>query len=65
MPDAEAERVRRVVRHRCPGLADADSRRRGTAFDALGPEGDRRRDGVAGPAGLVTATGWKRRAASR
>lgn len=58
VPDAEAERVRRVVRHRCPGLADADLVGGVTAFDALGPEGDGGVTAWPDPAGLVTATGW-------
>ncbi|WP_372411170.1 NAD(P)/FAD-dependent oxidoreductase [Streptomyces luteireticuli] len=58
VPDAEAERVRGVVRHRCPGLVGAELVGGVTAFDALGPDGGGEVTAWPDPAGLVTATGW-------
>ncbi|MFE6227896.1 NAD(P)/FAD-dependent oxidoreductase [Streptomyces sp. NPDC057854] len=58
VPAQEEERVRAVVRHRCPLLATAPLAGGVTAYDAMAPTGDGEVAVPAGPDGLVTATGW-------
>ncbi|MFD7342516.1 NAD(P)/FAD-dependent oxidoreductase [Streptomyces violascens] len=54
----EQQRVRNVVRHRYPRLAQAPGRGGTTAYDAMAPAGQGEVTVHTSPAGLVTATGW-------
>ncbi|GGY71364.1 MULTISPECIES: NAD(P)/FAD-dependent oxidoreductase [Streptomyces] len=54
----EEQRVRDVVRHRYPRLAQAPGRGGITAYDAMAPAGHGEVTVHTSPAGLVTATGW-------
>ncbi|MFJ6139056.1 NAD(P)/FAD-dependent oxidoreductase [Kitasatospora sp. NPDC092286] len=58
VPIAEQRRIREVVRHRRPPLADADATGGVTAYDVLGPGGKGAVTVWPEPYGLVTATGW-------
>jgi glycine/D-amino acid oxidase-like deaminating enzyme len=55
---AESQRVRAVVRQRCPALADADVIGGVTAYDAMAPDTHGSVTVCDEPGGLVTATGW-------
>ncbi|MFI0260703.1 NAD(P)/FAD-dependent oxidoreductase [Streptomyces sp. NPDC017056] len=58
VPDREEERVRSVVRHRCPRLAWAPGVGGVTAYDAQAAGGGGSVTAWPEPRGLVTATGW-------
>ena len=54
----EQRRVREVVRHRCPGLADAPAVGGLAAYDAMVVGGQGAVTDWPSPGGLVTAVGW-------
>jgi glycine/D-amino acid oxidase-like deaminating enzyme len=58
VPAAERDRVRAVLRHRYPALADADVVGGVTAYDAMAADGDGTVAVWPQAPGLVTATGW-------
>jgi len=58
VPIAEQKRVRDVVGHRCPGLADCDVVGGVVAHDAIAPGGKGSVTVWPEPAGLVASTGW-------
>lgn len=58
VPAAEERRVREVVRHRFPRLADARAVGGVTAYDAMAVGGNGSVSLWSEPHGLITATGW-------
>ncbi|PJN29571.1 FAD-binding oxidoreductase [Kitasatospora sp. CB02891] len=58
VPAAEEQRVRGVVRHRCPQLSGARAVGGVAAYDALTPDGPGAVTSWPRPRGLVTAVGW-------